>query len=275
MKGGSMLNIVVCIKQVPYPDTPASVYVVDNTAKKIVLPGDVPLVISPFDENAVEAGIRLKEQAGGKVTVLSLATRAATDVIRDLRHALAMGADSAVLLDDEAFTSGDSHGTAYCLAMAIKKLGNADIIICGRQAADWDAGQTGLGIAEILNLPAATPVRKITARENRVEVECIRENGYEVQELPLPVLLAVSNEANTPRIAPLPGVIKAAKKKIPTWNAADIGADLDRVGLKGSKTAILELSIPKHEGICELIQGEGLEEAAFNLVNRLKQEKII
>lgn len=270
-----MLNIVVCIKQVPYPDTPASAYGINQEAKKIMLPGDVPLVVSPFDENAVEAGIQLKEQVGGKVTVISLATQPSSEVIRDLRHTIAMGADEAILLDDAAFEGGDSHATAYSLAMAIKKIGDFDVILCGRQAADWDAGQVGLGIAEILNIPAASPIRKIDAKENCVQVECIRDNGFEVQELPLPSLLAISNEANTPRIAPLPGVIKASKRKIPTWTATDIEAESNEIGLKGSYTFIHSLEIPQHEGTCEFISCEDIEEAANQLVDRLKTEKII
>ncbi len=269
-----MLNIVVCIKQVPYPDTPASAYSIDNNTKKINLLGDVPLVINPFDENAVEAGLQLREQTGGKVTVISLAT-CASEVIRDLKHTLAMGADDAVMLDDPAFEGGDSYATAYSLAMAIKKLGEYDIILCGRQAADWDAGQVALGIAEILDLPAVTPVRKIEAKEQCVEVECLKDNGYEVQELPLPAVIAVSNEANTPRIAPLPGVIKASKKKIPIWTASDIAADSEKIGANGAKISIHNLAIPEHDNICEFITGEDLNDAAIKLVDRLKCEKII
>ncbi len=270
-----MLKIVVRIKQIPYPDTPSTAYSIDNNAKKIIIRDDVPLVINPFDENAVEAGLQLKELAGGKVTVICLATNPAPEVIRDLKHTLAMGADDAVMLDDPAFEGGDSHATAYSLAMAIKKIGEYDIILCGRQAADWDAGQVGLGIAAILDLPAVTPVRKVETKEDGIEVECIKDNGFEVQVLPLPCLVAISNEANTPRIAPLPGVIKAAKREIPVWSASDIGADLEKIGCKGAKISIHSLEIPEHKNICEIIEGEDLDEAVVNLVERLKCEKII
>ena len=258
-----------------FTKTLASDYSIDHESKRIVLPNDVPLVISPFDENAVEAGIQLKEQVGGTLTVISLATTPAPEVIRDLRHTLAMGADHAILLDDPAFEGGDSHSTAYSLAMAIKELDTYDLILCGRQAADWDAGQVALGIAELLDIPAASPVRKIEADEGCVRVECIIDNGYEMLELPLPSVLAVSNEINTPRIPALGGIKRAAKKEIPVWVSTDIDADFSRIGVSGTRTTIESLEIPQYESICEFITGEDLNEAAINLVMRLREEKII
>jgi len=270
-----MINMVACIKQVPDPETPSTEYRIDQEAKRIVLPKDVPLVISPFDANAVEAGIQLKEEVEGTLTVISLATTPAPEIIRDLRHTLAMGADQAILLDDPAFEGGDSHSTAYALAMAIKKLGVYDLVLCGRQAADWDAGQVALGIAEILGIPVATPVRKIVPGEGCMRVECIIDNGYEELELPLPSVLAVSNEANTPRIPALGGIKRAAKKEIPAWTSTDIEADTARIGVSGTRTAIESLEIPQYEGTCEFIAGEDLDEAAVKLVMRLREEKII
>ena len=162
------MNIIACIKQVPYPDVPASAYGVDTSANKITLPDDVPLVISPYDENALEAALQVKDQAGGKLTVVSLATRPAEGVVRDLKQALAMGADEAILLDDPAFQGGDSWSTAYTLAMAIMKIAEYDLVLCGLQAADWDAGQVGLGIAEILGLPSASYVTKVEPANGRM-----------------------------------------------------------------------------------------------------------
>ena len=269
------MNIVACIKLVPDPEVPASAYRVDQEAKRIIFPDGVSIVISPFDENAIEAGLQLKEAVGGKLTVISLATNPTPDVIRALRHTLAMGADSAFILDDSAFEGGDTHSTAYTLAMAIKKLGEYGLILCGRQAADWDAGQVGLGIAEILDIPAATPVRKIEAIDGGVRVECITEDGFQLLELPLPSVLAVSNEVNTPRLASLRGILDAAKKEITTWTATDIYADMARIGVAGARTSIVELGIPTREGICHFITGENLEEAAINLVESLRNEKII
>jgi len=270
------MNIIACVKQVPYPDTPASAYGVDNDGKRITLPEDVPLVISPFDENAVEAGLQLKDQVGGRLTTISLATRPADSVIRDLKQTLAMGADEAILLDDPAFAGGNSWSTAHSLAMAIRKVGEYDLILCGLQAADWDAGQVGLGIAEILGLPAATFVTRIEPGDGCVRARCIIENGYDLLELPLPCVLTVaSDEALTPRIAPLPGIIKAKKRKIPVWSASDLEADPAVLGASGAKTVLQELALPEFEGVCEFITAEGLDQAAVLLADRLRSEKIL
>ncbi len=270
------MNIITCVKQVPYPDTPASAYQVDNENKKIVLPEDVPLVISPFDESAVEAGLQIKDNTGGTVTVISLATNPTEGVIKDLKQTIAMGADEAILLDDPAFEGGDSWSTAYTLAMAIKKIGEYDLILCGIQAADWDAGQVGIGIAEILGIPLAMQATKIEPKEGSVQAECLIDNGHDLVELPLPCVLAIaSDESLMPRVAPLPRIIKAKKRQIPVWTAADIGADTAMIGVSGAKTSVRELIIPELEGKCEFITSDDPEAAAGALVEKLKNENII
>ncbi len=270
------MNIIACVKQVPYPDTPASAYGVDNETKKIVLPEDVPLVISPFDENAVEAGLQLKDQLGGNLTVISLATRPTELVVRDMRQMLAMGADEAILLDDPAFEGGDGWSTAYSLAMAIRKIGDYDLILCGIQAADWDGGQVALGISEILEISAATSVTKIEPADGCLRTRRILENGHELLELPVPCVVAIAgDEALMPRIAPLPRVIKAKKRQIPIWSASDIGADMSMVGESGAKTWVKELALPEIEGTCEFMTADDLGLAAGMLVERLKSENII
>jgi electron transfer flavoprotein alpha/beta subunit len=270
------MHIIACVKQVPYPDIPASAYGVDGEANRITLPDDVPLVISPYDENAVEAGLQLKDEVGGKLTVVSLATQPAEGVIRDLKQTLAMGADEAILLDDAAFRGGDSWSTAYSLAMAIEKIGTYDLVLCGLQAADWDGGQVGLGIAEILDLPAATYVTKVEPGDGRVRAKCVVENGHELLELPTPCLLTVaSDESLVPRIAPLPGIMRAKKREIPVWSASDLNADMSMVGAAGARTSLDRLALPKFEGACEFIYGDDLKQAAAILTERLKTEKII
>jgi electron transfer flavoprotein beta subunit len=270
------MNIIACIKQVPYPDVPASAYGVDASANAITLPDDVPLVISPYDENAVEAALQLKDQARGKLTVLSLATRPAEGVIRDLKQTLAMGADEAILLDDPAFAGGDSRSTAYALAKAIEKIGEYDLVLCGLQAADWDAGQVGLGIGEILGLPSASYVTKVEPGNGRVRAKRVVEKGHEVLELPTPCVLTVASDQDlAPRIAPLPGIIKAKKRKLPVWSASDLGADTSLIGAAGAKTTLQKLALPDFEGVCEFVKGENPAQAAAMLVDRLKAEKII
>jgi electron transfer flavoprotein alpha/beta subunit len=270
------MNIIACVKQVPDPDLPVSAYGVDSEANRITLPDDVPFVISPYDENAVEAGLQLKDQVGGRLTVVSLVTRPAEGVIRDLKQTLAMGADEAILLDDPGFHGGDSWSTAYSLAMAIKRIGEYDLVLCGLQAADWDGGQVGLGIAEILDLPAASYVTRVEPGDGCIRARRVIENGHELLELPIPCLLTVaSDESLAPRIAPLPGIIKAKKREIPVWSVSDLDTDVSMVGAAGAKTSLDRLALPSFEGVCELIQGEDLKQAAGILTERLRSEKII
>src|SRR4030067_3023332 len=151
------LNMIVCCKQILDPEAPPACFKIDPSTNKVIPPPGVPPVVSPFDEQAVEAALRIKDQQGGKITVISLGTNLLRDVIK---KPLSMGADELVLLEDQAFADGDSWSTAYALAMAIKKIGQYDLIFCGRQAADWDTGQVGSGIAEFLNLPIVSLAKK-------------------------------------------------------------------------------------------------------------------
>ncbi|GAH15917.1 unnamed protein product, partial [marine sediment metagenome] len=153
-------------------------------------------VIDPYAEYAVEAALRIKDALGGKITAISLGTNQLRDIVK---KPLAMGADELVLLEDESFDEGDSWSTAYALAMSIKKLGDYDIIFCGREASDWNAGQVGSGIAELLGLPSVTLAKKIDISDGKARVERVTDEGYEVIELSLPALITVSNEIGEPR----------------------------------------------------------------------------
>jgi electron transfer flavoprotein beta subunit len=232
----------------------------------------VSQVVSPFDEQAVEAALRIKDAQGGKITVLSLGKDFVMDVIK---KPLSMGADELILLQDPAFESDDSHATAYALAMAIKKVGEYDLIFCGRQAADWDAGQVGSGIAEILGVPSITPAKKVELVDSKVKVERVVTDGYDVIEASTPLLITVSNELGEPRYPKLKGIMAAAKKEVPTWNAQDIGADPSKLGAAGARATLLKLFIPVKEGKCEIIEGESPEEAAENLALKLREARLI
>jgi electron transfer flavoprotein beta subunit len=134
----------------------------------------------------------------------------------------------------------------------------------------------GLGIAEILDLPAASYVTKVEAGAGRVRARCLIENGHEWLELPTPCLLTVaSDEGLTPRIAPLPGIIRAKKRKIPVWSTSDLNGDVSGVGAAGAKTSLEGLALPSFEGVCEFIEGEDPSQAAAMLAERLRAEKII
>jgi electron transfer flavoprotein beta subunit len=271
-RGGKAVNSIVCVKEIPDPETPASAFAIDAEAKRAIPAKDTPPVISPFDEQAVEAALRLKDQLGGKVTVLSMGAASAEKV---LKHTLSMGADEAFLLNDAGFDNPDSTSTAYALSQAIKKVGEFDIIFCGRQAGDFDAGQVGTGIAEMLGLPSVTVAKKIEVTDSKARVERMLPDGYEVVEVGLPALITVSNELGEPRYATLKGIMAAAKKTVPVWSAGDIGADASKLGAAGAKVKMLKLFIPERVSKCEIIGGENEEEAATNLALKLREAKLI
>lgn len=267
-----MPNMIVCVKQIADPEAPPGSFKVDEAAKRAMPAAGVSQVVSPFDEQAVEAALRIKDAHGGKITVLSLGKDFVMDVIK---KPLSMGADEMILLQDPAFEGADSHTTAYALAMAIKKVGEYDLIFCGRQAADWDAGQVGSGIAELLGIPSITPAQKVELVDSKIKVERVVTDGYEVIEASPPLLITVSNELGEPRYPKLKGIMAAAKKEVPTWNAQDIGADPAKLGAAGARAKLLQLFIPVKEGKCEIIEGEGLEEAAQNLALKLREVRLI
>ncbi len=266
------MNMIVCCKQVIDPEAPPASFKVDTASNKVVPPPGVPPVISPFDENAVEAALRIKDTLGGKITIISLGVNLLRDVVK---KPLSMGADELVLLEDEAFVEGDSWSTAYALAMAIKKIGQYDLIFCGRQAADWDSGQVGSGIAEILGLPCVTLARKIDISDGKARVERVTPEGYEVVEVSLPSLITVSNELGEARYPTIKGIMAAKRKEPTVWKPADIGVDPSQLGAAGRRTRLLKLFQPVREGKCEIIAGENPEEAAVKLALKLREAKVL
>ncbi len=262
------MNIIVCVKQVLDPNLPPAKFRIDAKAKRVIPPEGIPLVINPYDEQAVELALRLKEKHGGKITILSLGDKEATGVIK---HALSLGADEGILLSDEAFEGSDSFSIAYILTKAIEKISNYDLILCGRQAADWDEGLVGTMIAENLGLPLVTLAKEIEVVEGGLKVKRVTLEGYQVFVIPLPALVTVSNEAPRPRLPSGWGIISATRKQIPLWKAEDIGADLTKVGAKAERRKLAELSLPKRERKGEIVEGETAEEIAEKLVGRLRE----
>jgi electron transfer flavoprotein beta subunit len=262
-----MLKIVVCMKQVLDPEAPSSAFKVDEQANKVIPPAGVPPVLNPFDENALEIALKIKDSQEASVTVISMGKGLAKAVVK---KPLAAGADELVLLDDEALAELDSYTTARALTLAIQKLGECDVILCGREAADTDAGQVGPGIAQMLGIPCVAFARKAEVADGKVKVERVVSDGYEVVESPLPVVITASSEAGELRMAPLKAVIEAQKKQPIAWTAQDIGFD----GAAG-RTSLKKLYIPAHEGQCDMVTGETPEEAGANLAAKIKDAGII
>ncbi len=266
------MNMIVCCKQVIDPEAPPASFKVDTAANKVVPPAGVPPVISPFDEQAIEAALRIKDAKGGKITAISMGINLLRDVVK---KPLSMGVDELVLLEDQAYIEGDSRSTAYALAMAIKKIGQYDLIFCGRQAADWDAGQVGSGIAEILGLPNVTVAKKVDIVDGKARVERVTADGYEVVEVSLPALITVSNELGEARYPTIKGIMAAKRKEPIIWKPSDIGVDPSQLGAAGRRTKLVKLFQPVREGKCEIIEGETPEEAAANLALKLREAKVL
>ncbi len=267
------MHLVVCAKQIPDPETPPSAFKIDTVANAVVpVPGISP-VLSPFDAQAAEAALRIKEKVGeSKVTVISLGKESAQAAIKQV---LAMGADEGVLLNDDAFEGGDSYTTAHALAAAIKKLGDVDAVICGRQAADWDMGQVGLGIAEELGWPGAIVAKDVQAADGALLVQRVLLDGFETVRMPLPAVITVSNELGDPRYPKLQQIMQAAKKTVTTWTAADLGLDAASVGKAGSRLRLERLAQPEAGGAVQIIEGDTPEAQAQALAQALRDARII
>jgi electron transfer flavoprotein beta subunit len=267
------VNIVCCVKQVPDPETPSSAFKVDEAAKRVVpAPGIAP-VISQFDQIAVEAALRVRDaEGGGKITVLSLGPDSARDVIK---VGLAMGADEGVHLNDPALFDGDSYSTALALVKAIEKIGETDIVLCGRQATDWDFGVTGLAIAELMGIPSVSITRSVALEDGKVRADRVLSDSFEAVEVPTPCVVTVSNELGEPRYPKLPQIMAAARKQVTVWTAADLGLSADQVGAAGARLSLDRLYIPEVNNDCEFMTGEGPEELAVNLAHALRGAKLI
>ena len=246
------MNIIVCIKQVPNT-TDVKIDPVTNT----LIRDGVESVINPFDAYAIEEGVRLKERMGGKVTVVTMGPPQAENA---LKEAISLGCDEAILISDRKFAGSDTWATSYTLSCAIRKIGEFDVILCGKQASDGDTAQVGPGISMHLDIPQVTYVKKIEEiSTEKAKVERMTEEGYDLIETPLPCLFTVVKEINTPRLPSLRGMMKAKSAKITKWTAEDIGADPKSVGLDGSPTRVVKIFTPPPRKGGEMLKGDTAE----------------
>ncbi len=267
------MNIVCCVKQVPDPETPARAFKVDEAAKQVVPAPGIPPVISQFDQIAVEAALRIRDAVGeGQITVLSLGPESARDVIK---IGLAMGGDEGVLLNDSALFDGDGYSTAVALTAAIEKIGDVDLVLCGRQAVDWDFGVTGLAIAELLGAASVSITRSVNVVDGNIQAERVLGDTFETVEVPTPCVVSVSNELGEPRYPKLPQIMQAARKQVTVWTASDLGLDPGDVGAAGARLSLEALYVPETESRCEFVEGDSPEEMAANLARSLQTAKLI
>ena len=264
------ISIGVLAKQVIDPEMPLAAFRIDSGTKRVVTPANIPPVVNGFDENAVEAALQIKDSQEATVTVISAGTSFALDV---MKKPLSMGADELVLLQDDSFSNSvDSFFTAQLLAAAIRKLGGFDLIICGRQASDWDNAQVPLGVAEILGLSCVALGKKVEVKDGKAVVERLVPDGYEVVEAPLPALVTVSNELGQPRYPTLRGIMAATRKRPTIWSSADL--DVEPEQLK-PRITLHDLFVPQSTQKCEIIEGDDEADAARKLALKLREAKLI
>jgi electron transfer flavoprotein beta subunit len=261
------MHFIVCIKQVPNT-TNVQIDEKTGTLKR----EGVESIINPFDEYAIEEAIRLKERFGGKTTVITMGPPQAEAA---LREALGRGIDNAILISDRAFAGADTWATGYTLASAIKTIGDYDLIICGKQATDGDTAQVGPSIAEMLDIPHVAYVKKIENIDaQNIQVERMMEDGYDLIEMPLPSLISVVKEINTPRLPSLRGMMNAKKAVIQKWTANDIKAEPQKIGLTGSPTQVMKIFSPAPRTGGIKLEGSP-EEIASSLISKLKNTQLL
>lgn len=255
------MKLIVCVKQVP-DTTEVKIDPVTNT----LIREGVASILNPFDAYAIEEAVRLKEQHGGSVTVLSMGPPQVEEV---LREAISLGADEMILLSDRRFAGADTWATSLTLAAAIRKLGDFDLILTGQQAIDGDTAQVGPGIAAHLKIPQTCFVRKIEEIcPSTMIVQRLMEDGYDRVQLRLPALISVVKEINSPRLPSLRGKRNAKSAQLIVWNADDLGLDESEVGLNGSATQVLRIFTPQHDKLTEKFTGDA-DEAVEKIVSQL------
>jgi electron transfer flavoprotein beta subunit len=265
----SNMKIIVCIKQVPDPSASSSGIKVDTEAKRVIMPQGTPPVMNPYDENALEAALKIKDSHGAVITVISAGRNLAKPL---LRKSLAVGANNLILLEDNAFENLDSYATAHLLAAAIREIGEYDLILCGRQAADTDAGQVGSGIAEILKIPCITTASKVEPSNGTVRVERVVSDGWEVIEVPTPALVTASSEIGELRYPKLKALQAAQKMPITVRTGQELGVDVSQL----KRLSMVRLSAPPgRKAECQFIGGETPEEAGTNLAVKLREAKLL
>jgi electron transfer flavoprotein beta subunit len=217
--------------------------------------------------------MRLKDQQPEtKITIVSMGPESARDAIK---HSLAMGADEGLLLHDALFEDLDWYQISLALSTAIKKLEGVDLVICGRQAVDWDMGVTGSGIAELLGWPALTIGKDVQVKDGTIVVERVLMDGFETVEAALPAVVTISNELGEPRYPKLQQIMQAARKQVTVWSAADLGLDASQLGGEARKLTLEKLYVPVTDAQCEFIDGDTPEQKAQGLAKKLAEAKLI
>ena len=264
------IKIAVCIKQVPG----TTEIKIDPETNTLIREG-IENIINPFDAYAIEEGVRIRERFNdGEVEVIAL-TMGPPQSKEILKEAISVGVDSAILLSDRAFAGADTWATSTTLAKAINKIEDCRLIILGKQTLDGDTGQVGPELAQRLNIPFigyASSILEIN--RNKMKVKRLMEDRYETFEINLPAAISVVKDINTPRVPSLRGKMKAKSAEIPVWDANQLEADEDEVGLSGSYTQVVKIFTPKIKHKIKMIEGSPGEQVE-KLYKELKELNVI
>jgi electron transfer flavoprotein beta subunit len=256
------MKIAVCVKHVPKMAAR-----IDPASKRLDRSGDGDL--NHFDANAVEEALRLKGDGETEVVVVSLGPEAALEA---LRRALAMGADRAVLVSDESAAGSDLVGTSRVLAKALERE-SPDLVLFGQQASDGDGAVLWAAVAERLRLPVVSQAAEVTLQDGSLRVKRQTEFGYDVIDVPLPAVVAVSDAINEPRYPSLKGIMGAKKKPQEVLSLGDLGLSASDAGDAGSATEVLALGAPPARGDARKIEGDG--NAAQAIVDFLAERRLV
>lgn len=243
------MNIVVCVKQVPDTATERKLRSDDKTLDRDAADG----VVNELDEYAVEEALKLKEAHGGEVTVFTMGPGKATDTIR---KALAMGADKAVHLTDDALHGSDALSTSYAMALTLKKIG-FDVVMLGSESTDARTGVLAAMLAERLGVPQLSLAGKVEVNGSSIAIERLTDYGYDKVETTLPAVVSVVEKINEPRYPSFKGIMAAKKKPIQTLGIADVGISADRVGLANAWSEVVDFAAAPPRAVGTVVKDEG------------------
>lgn len=266
------MNIVVCVKQIIDPEIPTEQFTLDPGSKRQVR-GGLSLVISAYDQNALEVALQLREKVGGKITALSMGDPEAQGAVKS---AMGMGVDAGVLVSDPALAGSDAFGVAHVLARALQKMGVPDLILTGCVSGDTGHKMIAPLLAEELGLAYLSFVSRIEARDGKVVARRIVEDGYEVVEASPPLVASIlSDDSNVPRYSKLKDIMAAARKTVSVWKAADLGVSMAQVGPDAQRLQVRDVAIVQRDSRCELVSGDTAVDQAERLALRLRELKVL
>lgn len=267
------MNIFVCIKEIQNPELVSDLFRVDEEKKEVIPASGMPLVTSPFDEQAIEAALRIRDLGTeSTITAVTLGPKTSANA---LKRALSMGADKGILISDASLEKQDSFGVATTLCRAIEKSGPFDLILAGRQAADWDAGIVGCGIGELLGIPVITFAKSIRVDGTKVIVERVLDDGFETVETTTPCVVTIANELGDARKASLRETMRAAKKPVASYDAAILNLTVEDLGDSSARQIRDRLYIPVKDGNCEMFAGGSPADIAQRIAARLREDKYL